>query len=406
MLYVFVFSLAMNMITEALITAALIPFQFFLYYLSRYKQRTTLSFNLYCAVIHLFFAASYRISAGISGSTLLSFSIVYFLCLTIAPKKEYWILTVSNLLIVGGLLTTEFLYPNFVVKGYNDRSEHFIDIGSTYLVSIVLMLVSLGYIINNYRSEKEKAENRAMLLDELHEEKARLISVISHDYQTPLISMKKYLEILSRYDLSVDERRMLESEISHSVVNTQNLLLNLLDITKGTSEPGKQMSAQRFNVQEALGETLNVYSDIAKAKGMVLEVTIPDDLVISSDPYLFSVVIRNFINNAVKFAGNNSTITFSYSETNNNHQFCVTDNGPGISETAKKAIIGSWESNFRSTSKSGGMGLVLAKRYAEAINGSLSFTSSPGSGANFYLKIPVEVISEAQYESVRTYSKS
>ncbi|WP_157474885.1 sensor histidine kinase KdpD [Dyadobacter sp. Leaf189] len=389
MLYVFAFSLFTGLIAEAAITAVLIPFQIFLYYLSRFRERTTLSFNLYMTVIYIFFIASYRIGAGISGSTLLSFGLVYFLSLTIGPRKQYLVLTVANIVIVGGLLVTEYLHPEFVVAGYANTEQRFIDIGSTYIVSVVVILITLGYIIGSYRAEREKAEQRAMLLDELHEEKARLISVISHDYQTPLISLKKYLEILGSYELSQDERKMLEAELSHSVVNTQNLLLNLLAITNGNIEPGSDVARQDFKVSDAIDETFRVYSGIAKEKGISLNSEIPEHLTVYSEPNLFSVVIRNFINNAVKYSGKNSTITLSYSGIDTFHEFCVADNGPGISKNAQQAIIESWENKFRNTSRSGGLGLVLAKKYADAIHGKISFASSPGAGTKFYLRIPV-----------------
>ncbi len=389
MLYVFVFSIFTGLIAEAVITAVLIPFQIFLYYLSRFRERTTLSFNLYVTVIYIFFIASYRIGAGISGSTLVSFGLVYFLSLTISPRKQYLTLTVANIVIVGGLLVSEYVYPKFVVAGYTSTEQRFIDIGSTYMVSIVVILITQGYIISSYRAEREKAEQRAMLLDELHEEKARLISVISHDYQTPLISLKKYLEILGSYELSQEERRMLEAELSHSVVNTQNLLLNLLAITNGNTEPGSDVARQDFRVSDAIEETLRVYSSIAKEKGISLHSDIPEYLTVYSEPNLFSVVIRNFINNAVKYSGKNSTITLSYSRKDTVHEFCVADNGPGISRNAQQAIVESWENKYRNTSRSGGLGLVLAKKYADAIQGRISFDSSPEPGAKFYLQIPI-----------------
>ncbi|WP_031527696.1 sensor histidine kinase [Dyadobacter crusticola] len=391
MVYVFVFSFVTGLFTASVITAVLIPFQLFLYYLSRFRNRTTLSFNLYMTIIYLFFIASYRIGAGISGSTLLSLGLVYFLSLTIAPRKQYFIITITNIAVVGGLLTTEYFYPEFVVSGYTGTEQHFIDIGSTYLVSVIVILITLGYIISSYRAEREKAENHAMLLDELHEEKARLISVISHDYQTPLISLKKYLDILGSYDLSVEERKGLEAELSHSVVNTQNLLLNLLAITNGNIESGSNVVLHDFNVNNAIEETINVYAGIAREKGISLYSEIPDHLMVFSEPNLFSVVIRNFINNAVKYSGKNSTVTLTYVRKGSQHEFCVADNGPGISKSAQQAIAESWENKFRNTSRSGGLGLVLAKKYADAINGEITFSSSPETGTKCYLRIPVGV---------------
>lgn len=386
MIYALVFSLMTNFLTAALITVVLLPFQVSLYYLSRFKDRTTLSLNLYCLLFYIFFIFSYRISSGITGSSLLSLCLVHFLSLAAAPRKEYIPLTVVNLTVVAALLTTEYLDPNFIQGGYTDKKQQFIDIASTYAVNMILILVSLAYIINNYTKEKEKAEERTMLLDELHEEKSRLISLISHDYHTPLNSMKKYLEILGTYDLKPDEKRMLETEVSQSVTNTQNLLLNLLDLTNEKFK--SQKAKEYFVVQDQLKETVQAYIDIAKGKGIQFDSLIPESLRIFSNPYHLNVILRNLINNAVKFCPKNSRITLSYQQKDDLHEFSVTDNGTGIADATKQAIVEGWE-NQSGTFREGGMGLILSKKFTEALMGTLSFTSQKGSGTTFYVRIPL-----------------
>ena len=196
MIYVKLFSIVVGMVAYAFITALLIQLQVFVFYLSRFRQRALLSINIYILIIHGFFVVSYRLNAGISGSTLLSFSVAFFLCVVILSKKEYFRLTLVNLGTVAILLVAEYNDPSFILAGYTDRKEQFIDIASTYAVSIVMILTGLGYIIKHYTIEKDNAEERAIILDDLHEEKARLLSVISHDYYTPLTALQHYLTIL------------------------------------------------------------------------------------------------------------------------------------------------------------------------------------------------------------------
>lgn len=388
MLYVLIFSIAVGMRPYALITTALIPLQVSLYYLSRVKRRTALSSSIYSLLFHCFFVVSYRLTSGITGSTLLSFCLVYFLSLAIASRRQYAILTLVNLGFVGTLLVLEYNDPAFILGDYTDRKEHFIDIASTYTVNIVLFLIGLGFIIRNYSKEKERAEERAMMLDELNEEKARLISVISHDYHTPLVSLKKYLDIIENYDITPDERRMLESEIRQSIVNTQNLLMNLLDMTK--SDIQRSGLSRYFDIQDAIGNTLHVYSDIARAKGQQFNISLPEDLRLRGNPHLFTIVIRNLINNAVKFSKAGSTINLTYElQQGRLHVFCIADSGPGIPEAAQREIIESWKNPSRNTSRSGGLGLALSKKYTEAFGGELTFITSEGHGTSFYVKIPL-----------------
>jgi two-component system sensor histidine kinase/response regulator len=388
MIYVLIFSLVMGFRSAAFMTAGLFPFQIFLYYLSRFKDRTTLSLYLYCAVFYVFFAFSYRISSGITGSSLLSLCLVHFLSLAVAPKKQYIILTIANLLFVSALLLADYHNPAFVYQGYENRKQQFIDIASTYAVNVILFFISLAYIIGKYTKEKEKAEDWAMLLDDLHEEKAMLLSLISHDFHTPLNSMKRYLDVLRDSDLKPAERKVLETEVSKSVANTQNLLMNLLDLTKGHF--GRHISVSHFNVNKELHDTMQVYRDIAGGKGIEIISLIPADLCIVSNPHLFAVIIRNLINNAVKFTNHNGRIVLSYVQRNEHHVFSVADDGPGIDPRDQIKIVQSWQDETRNALQSGGIGLVLSKKYTVALGGDLSFTSQQGEGTVFCVRLPVQ----------------
>ncbi len=387
MVYVLIFSLVVGMIQYAWITAALIPLQLLLYYLSRVRGFTLLSLSVYSLLFHIFFVASYRVSAGVNGSTLLSLCLVYFLSLAVAPRRGYLILTVVNLGTAGALLWLEYEDPSFILTAYANREEHFIDMASTYTVNVVMILIGLGYIISNYSKEKDKAEQRAMLLDELHEEKARLISVISHDYHTPLISLKKYLDIIDNYDLSIAEKQMLTNELRQSIVNTQNLLMNLLDMTKSEGRLINQDTC--FNPYYAVEDTIKVYQDIARAKGLIFESVLPETLLLKGNPYLFTIIIRNLINNAARACRAADNITLAHEYQGRYHVFSVSDTGPGISESAQKDILDRWQNPVLHTLHAGGLGLMLSKKYSEVLGGELTFTTGAHRGTTFFIKLPV-----------------
>lgn len=389
MLYVVLFSIATGMGKYAMITALLIPFQVSLFYLSRFKNRTILSIDVYLLVIHVFFSASYRLSAGISGSTLLSFCIVFFLSVAVLPKKQYLLLTFVNLGVVAILLTAEYNDPAFVLANYSGRKEHFVDIASTYAVTIILILVGLGYLIRHYTLEKDVAEQRALMLDELHEEKAQLLAIISHDYYTPLTALQHYLSILEKSELSPEQREAFTAQMRQTVVDTQSLLANLLDMTRIEGKSSTHADQTTFLVLEAVSDTLKVYSDIARSNRQQMDISIPEKLEISADKHLFAVIIRNLINNAIKFSQDGATVRFSYEAQNGAHVFRVADNGPGIAEQRQKEILESWQHPARNVSRAGAIGLVLSKKSAMALGATLDFKTGPGKGTIFTLKIPV-----------------
>ncbi|UZJ63929.1 hypothetical protein OKW96_16145 [Sphingobacterium sp. KU25419] len=232
-------------------------------------------------------------------------------------------LTLINFIIVSGLLYLDYKYPEIIEQHYSDRQQMVIDMGSTYAVNIILILGGLGYIISNYTVERNRAESQVIILDQLNEEKSRIIQVVTHDFQTPLLNLKQYLKMISLYDIPADRRKQMEGEIARSIVNTQNLLINLLDLTKGGNRTEVGKSFKEFNVLEELKETILVYEDVAQTKNVKLDIRIPVELSIRSYPAMFSIAVRNLINNAVKIAPIQSEVIIKYREGEVHHQFSV-----------------------------------------------------------------------------------
>jgi two-component system sensor histidine kinase/response regulator len=372
------FSLALGKAIWTIITSLLLPIQFYLYYLSRFQNKTQLSAAVYIIIIHLFFTYSYTVSAGIAGSSLLSFVTVYFAVLAVNPRKRYLFWTTYHVLVILGLIVWEYYHPDFITSGYVSRLEQFIDLSSTYLVTILLLLACLSYIINNYTIEKIKAEQKSAKLDQLSRTQSRLIHIISHDYRAPLRNIHRYLELLENETLSKEERKLLTADLKQTVNFTSNLLLGLL---KWNPEDTKilNLSMDRVNLQEVLSDTLQLYGGIARGKNIKLTHSISHSLEVLVNSEFLELIMRNLLDNAVKFSNDGCHITLKAIQQKEHVQIEVADNGDGIPETIQKEILAKWDEEFTTVS-SQGIGLKLAREYALAMKGDLSFkTSSAGS---------------------------
>lgn len=264
MCYVVVFNFANGLLVAGIISFLAIPVQIFLFYLSRYKHKTTLAFALYALVVHAFFVFNYRFNGGISGPTLLSFISVYFFTMAIAERRHYWIWTLVHCSIVIILLIATYHIPSFVIIGYNDELQHTIDWASTYIVTVVLILAGLSYIVSNYQRQREQVELWASELDKLNDEKSRLLQLISHDYQSPLNAIRQYLDMLRRYEIGDEVRLRLESELISTLTDTQALLQNLLASSK--LDAVVEEEREWCCVTDILIPILRVYSKIAEQK--------------------------------------------------------------------------------------------------------------------------------------------
>lgn len=383
MVYVVIFSFLNALLVTGLATMLIIPVQLLLFYLSRYRNKTSLSFSLYGLLIYVFFIFSYRVNDGVSGSSMLSFLSVYFLSLAIAEQRHYWLWTLSNLFVVISLIICEFTVVGFVHYTYENDQQRMIDLISTYVVTVILLLACISYIISNYRKERQKVEVWAAELDRLHDEKSQLIEIISHDYQTPLHSIKHYLDILRKYEIGGQVRRDMENELSQTLANTQNLLLNLLEPTKRVDVAADWRT--NVDISTLLSPILAVYSPIAMDKDVELLTGIPDNLQIWSNRSSLSVVLRNMVNNAVKYTPKGGWIRLSHENREKAHVLFVSNSAyiadPFILREAKACFEGGVP---RLTT----LGLKLIKRYVDLLGATVSLESSPDEGTTFVLTIP------------------
>lgn len=382
--YNVIFSLVLGKIIWTIITCLLLPIQVYLYYLSRFQNKTQLSATVYIIIIHLFFAYSYTVSAGINGSGLLSFLTVYFATLTANPRKRYLFWTCYHVALVLGLITWEYYHPDFITSGYVSRVEQFIDLSSTYLVTIILLLACLAYIINNYTIEKINAERKSAKLDQLSKTQRRLIHIISHDYRTPLRNIHRYLELLENETLSKEERTLLTADLKQTVNFTNNLLLGLLKWNPEDTA-SLNLSLNRVNLQEALLDTLQLYGGIAKGKNIELSYSIDPAIEVYVTTEILELIVRNLIDNAVKFSNDGSRIAVSAYRNNDKTVIEVADNGEGIPESIQNEIRTKWDEEFTGDS-SQGIGLKLCREYAMAMKGNLAFETS-ATGTTFRLSV-------------------
>ena len=109
-------------------------------------------------------------------------------------------------------------------------------------------------------------------------------------------------------------------------------------------------------------------------------------ILLDTDPNFIRVILRNLVSNAIKFTPPGGTITLSGLSRDNKVLLRVKDTGPGLTK-AGIANIFEWNS-IRSDSS--GLGLRLAREFAEKLGGAISVASTPGEGAEFTVILPAK----------------
>lgn len=359
-----------------------------MYINSRYFGRLKLSFILFSAGTAVLLVFNYFINSGIHGPTLILFLLFLVFTLSVMPTRQYIFWILINVAFVGGLLLIEYYNTDYVKVTYAKRSDLFLDIATTYFSVVICIGAVLSYLINSYQREKNNALTASLALKEANDSKTRLLSILSHDLRSPLNSIASFLEILHEYGLSTEERRFLEKSLLNETKNTQVMLHNLLNWTKSQMDGGTTVNMVRLNLSEVVSTCLLVQQASADIKAIAITVNIDPSTELNADLDMLKLVIRNLINNAIKFTPTGGEIQIYNSYVPGHVRLHIADNGVGIPlERQQELFKLNAASTYGTSNEKGiGLGLILCKEYTEMQKGRISFNSAPGKGTTFTLE--------------------
>lgn len=230
----------------------------------------------------------------------------------------------------------------------------------------------------------------------LNAAKNKFFSIIAHDLKNPLHSVMGYSSLLSTdYDkFTENERRKFATDINQSTNNISRLLQNLLEWSR--SQTGKlTFEPLEVEFKKLIGNSVNVLYSVAEQKNIRINFEYDDKLKIFADPLMIETVLRNLINNAIKFTPKNGEIAISAKQKIQEVEIRITDNGIGISENDRHNLfrIDSKVKRKGTNNEDGsGLGLILCKEFVEKNKGIIWVESTPGGGSSFYFTIPAKAI--------------
>ncbi|MGM9511444.1 sensor histidine kinase [Larkinella sp. GY13] len=364
----------------------------FVYYLTRIRKKFVAALTIAGVTITILFAVNYFFNSGMSGASLLSFTITLFLLLIAGPSRHslFWVL--FNLTIVLSLLTIEYLYPQLIVETYPTRLAQTVDLASTYSVNVFFLYFGTLFFTKAYKLEQKRVEERSVVFERLNEEKNKLFSIVSHDLRSPLASVQQYLEALKQIELHSDERKKIESELLVGINHTQEMLVNLLSWSTGQMR-GTTVSLAPVNVGVCLKPIIEIYKPLAAQKEIQLIFRVDGLPNVLADGNLLQLIVRNLVGNAIKFTPTGGQITIEATRTDTSGLITVKDTGRGIKEADKPRLFSlKAQPTFGTNNERGvGLGLFLCKEYAEAQQGAIWFESQEKVGTTFFLALPLAI---------------
>jgi ligand-binding sensor domain-containing protein/signal transduction histidine kinase len=311
----------------------------------------------------------------------------------------------------------------------------------TYLVLVIILIILIvkrrerNLLDAKKKLEASVVERTAEIelqkekLEELNATKDKFFSILAHDLKNPFTNLYSMSELIAgNYDTLEEEEKI---KILQSINKSADLIYNLLGnlLTWSKSQRGLiEYNPAIFNLREVVRVNINLHKVPAEAKGVILKSDLKEDIQAYGDREMINTVLRNLINNAVKFTDQGGTVEVIVSkqeeskqvaggqvasnqdvnqrdvskkyvtaqDTSKQYKFIevqVKDQGVGISAENLQKLF-HIDVKFKSKGTKGetgtGLGLILCKEFVEKNDGKIWAESKEGEGSSFFFTIPVK----------------
>jgi signal transduction histidine kinase len=216
--------------------------------------------------------------------------------------------------------------------------------------------------------------------------------VVAHDLRSPLNSLFGFSNLLVKHadSMTKEEIQTMGAKLRDSVANTLKMTENL--ITWARSQMlDEQTNPELVELKSVVDETLKVLRESAEKKGVLLDDNEVSDAQVFVDKNHLSLILRNLINNAIKYTKAGDKVLVKATQNNGKTKILIEDTGLGMDhETVEKLF--SLERTVSEVGTSGergtGLGLVLCKQYIERNHGSVEVHSEKSKGTRFIVTLP------------------
>ncbi len=229
--------------------------------------------------------------------------------------------------------------------------------------------------------------------------KADLVAVMSHEMRTPLNGIVGALELLKTTDLDKTQSNMTDvmGTSADMLLQHVNDVLDMSRLEAGAAETIKRP----FDPVAVTSELLDSLKMSAKDRGNALELKAlsPDFNLVLGDPGKLRQILMNLIGNAIKFTKHGTiTVEIELHKAERQWELRVIDEGIGISDADQEKIFEDFvtlDPSYTRAQEGTGLGLAIVRRLVAHLGGDIGVESATGEGSVFWVKLPTNVIADA-----------
>jgi signal transduction histidine kinase len=284
-----------------------------------------------------------------------------------------------------------------------------------YLVALVtISVIALAFVL--FRNNRRQVKTNALLTEQQEElntqkdalalqahelevanqTKDKLFAILGHDLRSPIGSLEGMLSLMNMGAVSQEEFQTFVPQFHKNVKNMQHTLENLLQWSISQMR-GMNANPISFNLSELIYEKIGLFTTVAQSKNIMLSAQTSLLSMVWADINQVRLILRNLINNAIKFTPEGGQISITAHVENNQAFVSVIDNGVGMSKEQMEKLFKknhSFTTYGTSGEKGTGLGLSLCKDFVERNGGKIWVESEVGKGSSFIFTLPTKPATE------------
>ena len=219
----------------------------------------------------------------------------------------------------------------------------------------------------------------------------RFLADAAHELRSPLTALSLQVERLEAKDMSAEARIRLEA-LRRGILRTRRLLDQLLALARAQNEVGQ---TQRVSFLGVLRKALEDLMPLAEAKGLDVGLLSQEDIVVRASEIDLTMLMRNLIDNAIRYTPKGGRIDLSVEIHPNGATFKVQDTGPGVGPQDRERVFDPFHRVLGSDEYGSGLGLSIVKAIVDRLGADISLGESPGGGLDVTVTIPKILIRNA-----------
>ncbi|MFT7238016.1 MAG: two-component system NtrC family sensor kinase [Cyclobacteriaceae bacterium] len=267
---------------------------------------------------------------------------------------------------------------------------------TTGIIIGTILLILAAVILGYYRSKarvNEILEKQKLSLESVNRTKDKYFSIISHDMRGPILAfhgISRLIKMMAKRG-ATDELISLADDIDDSVHNLSGMLDGLLNWS--LQQQGQiPYHPEYVSVKLLIDELIDIFVNMASAKNIIFIHKIDNNLKMFVDINTIRTVLRNIVNNAIKFTQENGEVLISAVQRGDFLEVKITDTGTGMpAEKLSQLFKFQQKSEYGTAGEKGlGLGLQLVFEFTEMNKGNIKVESVIDQGTTFILQFPMK----------------